>query len=348
MAGPRSGRRGAAHCLRERRRLDGCALDGTQRELAIRTAIGAGRSRLVQLVAVESLLLALAGGAPASHSPRSRCERSCRRLQLPCLAWTRSASTRRRSSSSPSPWSARSSPRSCRRSALRESIPATPQGVRPLDHARRTVDANPGVAGRRRGCTPRRCCSSSAGCSIASFIKVLHVDRGFTTTSVIAANIELRPRVIPMPLRARASSTPCSMAWDASRAVAVAGLSRGAPAGRPGNGRQLRSRRGGADGHAGGRKPRPGQRRVLAAIGLPLVRGRLLTPDDHSRPVAVISDRTARTLWPGRDALGRSFRRGRADIFQVVRVVADAKIPGSSGIRVSSATCLTDSAHEAG
>jgi hypothetical protein len=66
----------------------------------------------------------------------------------------------------------------------------------------------------------------------------------------------------------------------------------------------------------------------FAAIGLPLLRGRLLTPDDHSRPVAVISDRTARTLWPGQDALGRSFRRGRGDVFEVVGIVADAKIQG--------------------
>ena len=66
----------------------------------------------------------------------------------------------------------------------------------------------------------------------------------------------------------------------------------------------------------------------FAAIGLPLLRGRLLTPDDHARAVAVISDHTARTLWPGQDALGRSFRRGRGDVFQVVGVVADAKIQG--------------------
>jgi len=66
----------------------------------------------------------------------------------------------------------------------------------------------------------------------------------------------------------------------------------------------------------------------FAAVGLPLLRGRLLTSDDHARAVAVISDHTARTLWPGQDALGRSFRRGRGDIFQVVGVVADAKIQG--------------------
>ena len=64
------------------------------------------------------------------------------------------------------------------------------------------------------------------------------------------------------------------------------------------------------------------------AIGLPLLRGRLLTPDDRSRPVAVISEHTARTLWPGQDALGRSFRRGRGDLFQVVGVVANARIAG--------------------
>ena len=33
-------------------------------------------------------------------------------------------------------------------------------------------------------------------------------------------------------------------------------------------------------------------------------------------------------MWPGEDAIGRSFRRGRADVFQVVGIVANAKIQG--------------------
>jgi putative ABC transport system permease protein len=66
----------------------------------------------------------------------------------------------------------------------------------------------------------------------------------------------------------------------------------------------------------------------FAVLGVPLLRGRLLTPDDNARPVAVISDTTARTLWPGQDPIGRSFRRGRGDVFEVVGVVADAKIQG--------------------
>jgi putative ABC transport system permease protein len=64
-------------------------------------------------------------------------------------------------------------------------------------------------------------------------------------------------------------------------------------------------------------------------LGFPLVRGRLLTPDDHARKVAIISQRTADTIWPGQDAIGRSFMRGNRDnSWEVVGIVANARISG--------------------
>ena len=309
--------------------LMGARWTARQRELAIRTAIGAGRSRLVQLVAVESLLLALAGGAAglALASLSLRAILSTAPASVPRLDEVRLDTTSFFVIAAvtvvcalictlvPAWRAARIDPGD----TLKESaLSTTPAGrwtaIRAwLVSGEVALTAMLLVVG---------------GLLIASFIKVLHVDRGFTTTSVIAANIELPAARYPdAAARARFFDTLLD-GLGREPAVAVAGLSRSLP----------------LEGLATVDNFVPvGETQTVtpvvgshvqvsagyfAAIGLPLLRGRLLTPDDHSRPVAVISDRTARTLWPGQDPLGRSFRRGRADIFQVVGVVADAKIAG--------------------
>jgi predicted permease len=309
--------------------LMGARWTARQRELAIRTAIGAGRSRLVQLVAVESLLLAVAGGAAglALASLSLRAILSTAPASVPRLDEVRLDTTSFFVIAAvtvvcalictlvPAWRAARIDPGD----TLKESaLSTTPAGrwtaIRAwLVSGEVALTAMLLVVG---------------GLLIASFIKVLHVDRGFTTTSVIAANIELPAARYPdAPARARFFDTLLD-GLGRGPAVAVAGLSRSLP----------------LEGLATVDNFVPvGETQTVtpvvgshvqvsagyfAAIGLPLLRGRLLTPDDHSRPVAVISDRTARTLWPGQDPLGRSFRRGRADIFQIVGVVADAKIAG--------------------
>jgi putative ABC transport system permease protein len=49
-------------------------------------------------------------------------------------------------------------------------------------------------------------------------------------------------------------------------------------------------------------------------LGIPLRRGRLITTDDRAegQPVIVIAESTARTLWPGEDPIGRRVRIGPA------------------------------------
>ncbi len=65
----------------------------------------------------------------------------------------------------------------------------------------------------------------------------------------------------------------------------------------------------------------------FATIHLQLLSGRFFSESDWGRNVALISEKTAKTLWPGKDAVGRQFGRGdRSEKpFTVVGVVADAR-----------------------
>jgi len=50
-------------------------------------------------------------------------------------------------------------------------------------------------------------------------------------------------------------------------------------------------------------------------MGIPLVRGRVIEPNDRAleRPVAVVSERLAKTLWPQQEAIGRRLQLGTLD-----------------------------------
>jgi predicted permease len=62
-------------------------------------------------------------------------------------------------------------------------------------------------------------------------------------------------------------------------------------------------------------------------IHLPLVAGRFLQPGDEGKNYAVISELTARTLWPGRDPIGQQFHRGGQNetAFTIIGVAANAR-----------------------
>ncbi len=62
-------------------------------------------------------------------------------------------------------------------------------------------------------------------------------------------------------------------------------------------------------------------------IHLPLVAGRFLRPGDEGKNYVVISQFTARTLWPGRDPVGQQFHRGghSETTFTIIGVVANAR-----------------------
>jgi putative ABC transport system permease protein len=66
------------------------------------------------------------------------------------------------------------------------------------------------------------------------------------------------------------------------------------------------------------------------AMGIPLLKGRLLEPRDGTRAVALVSGRLAAKLWPGQDPLGKRFttgsRVGTVEVAGVVQDVHNAKL----------------------
>ena len=66
----------------------------------------------------------------------------------------------------------------------------------------------------------------------------------------------------------------------------------------------------------------------FATIHLQLTAGEFFSESDWGKNQAVISEKTAKTLWPGKDPIGRQFSRGDPATekpFTVVGVVADAR-----------------------
>jgi putative ABC transport system permease protein len=69
----------------------------------------------------------------------------------------------------------------------------------------------------------------------------------------------------------------------------------------------------------------------LESIHLPLVAGRTLSPSDEGKSFALVSELTARMLWPGKDPVGQEFTRGdpnrtKENSFTVIGVVKDARM----------------------
>ena len=64
-----------------------------------------------------------------------------------------------------------------------------------------------------------------------------------------------------------------------------------------------------------------------ATLKIPLRAGRDLQPADRDHPTNVlISEQTARTMWPQEDPLGKTFTTGDTTVYTVVGVIADARI----------------------
>ena len=66
----------------------------------------------------------------------------------------------------------------------------------------------------------------------------------------------------------------------------------------------------------------------FSAVGLRLTAGETFSESDWGKNLAVVSERTAKSLWPGKDPLGQQFSRGNPATekpFTVVGVVTDAR-----------------------
>lgn len=172
------------------------------------------------------------------------------------------------------------------------------------------------------------------GLLTASLMRLMSVDRGFDADQVVTARIDLPEKAYPgdkagpgAPLR-MAFYKRVLEAVDRLPGVKSAGLVSELP----------------LSGDAWGDMARPiGDTRpfmelpaehfrwispgYMESIHLRLVAGRTLEQSDEGKYVALVSESTAKTLWPGKHAVGQTFTRGGTTEkpFTVIGVVKDAR-----------------------
>jgi len=293
-----------------------------QHESAIRVALGAGRERLARLALIESLVVAVAGGL----------------FGLLLAQWGLRALVAIAPASLPRVSEVQLDARVFIAAALLTAFVGVFVGALPAIREARTDPGEALKAGSRnatmgRSTARRRAAFITAqvafttvllvgaGLFLASFIRVLHVDRGFQTDHVLAADVAI-------PYATYATQDRVSQFYDRaiSEVSAVPGVTGVAIA----NGLPLEgeiwvngvSRPDSPDHHvsANYRFVTPS---YFAVVGTPLRSGHAFTDTDRGRHVVVVSERVAKTLWPGESPVGKQLTVGWQKTAEVVGVVAD-------------------------
>jgi len=308
-----------------------------RREMAIRTAIGATRGRLVRQVLVESLVMSVIGGgvgiaaafwmlqmivatAPAELprvnevqiDPRVLTFAVCTTLLAGTLVGVLPA------------W----------RLGVLNPIDALKSGSISMTSARNT--------GRLRALlvafevSVSVMCLAAGGLLLHSFWRLLSVDGGFAADRVLTVDVSLPIQRYATPA---ARSTFIRTALEGIQrlpGVVAAGVSNKLPLTGEGGNAALWPERSTAAGVVSDvRLVSPD---FFRALGIPGRDGRLFTETDRERAVAVVSTVAGERLWPGEDPIGRQFHIGARTLpaIQVVGVVGD--VHGASLDRVPSPT----------
>jgi len=306
-----------------------------ERELAIRAALGASRWRLVRQALVESVILALAGGAAGAllaswsvhllvrAAPPEVPRIADIRLDLTVLAVTGLVSM--------AAGVLFGLPAALSRSG------AAIQGL----HAATTRTTAGVPAARLRGALVIAQMSLAivllvgAGLLVRSLQRLIAVDPGFDPANISAVTITLPDATYPDSLRRVAFYERLLERVRTMPGVQSAGIISWLPM-TPGNAATSLT-------VVGRPEPAPGQKPTAAirivdpgyfdAMRIPLRRGRSLVPSDRlgSVPVAVISDAMARKLWPGEDPIGRHVKvewwHEKVSV-EIVGVVGDSRHDG--------------------
>ena len=67
---------------------------------------------------------------------------------------------------------------------------------------------------------------------------------------------------------------------------------------------------------------------IFRMLGIPIIRGRDFTEEEvrAGAKVAIVTEATARNLWPGEDPIGKTLREGKNTDLQIVGIVRDAQV----------------------
>lgn len=285
------------------------------REFAIRSALGAGRGRLIRQLLVESLVLFLLGGA----------------LGLLVASWSLGAVNALGVGNLPRGFGVSLDARVFAFTLLSAlgtglafgALPAFSSTRGNAAEALKSAGAR-ATAGRRqlwlRGALAVTQVALSlmllatSGLLLRSFQRVQEVSPGFSTDHALTAALSLPASRYPTPEKRAAFAAQLTERLAAIPGVTAAGLTSALPfaGGNPQGGYQIE----GYDPGPGKPNPNGMIRQVSAgyfkALGIPLLRGRLIEPADTlGRENVVVIDRyLAERYWPGQDPIGKHVSRG--------------------------------------
>ncbi len=300
-----------------------------QREMAVRSALGASAWRMIRQVLTESLALAVAGGlagialayaavrafiasAPVDIPRLDEVHLDSRAL---LFALAVSMVSGLLFGLVPSWRAARSSPQD----ALRTGGRTTTQGRQRLRLAEILVGTEVALSAALL---------IVAGLLVGSFIRLLGVDQGFHADNVLTATLNLPTpkysgskkrsdffdRLLPAVQR-----LPGVEAAAVNSALPLEGQTWVGMISREDDHRPMFQRP-----TANFRFISPG---YFRAMGIPIIRGRDYVEADRTRNVVIVSESTAAKIWPGTQALGKRMRDNddSAPFQEVIGVVADTR-----------------------
>ncbi len=309
------------------------------REMAVRTALGASRARLVRQLLTESVLLGLAGGA----------------LGVVVAVWGTGILTALVPANLPLTGRVAISGPVLGFAALVSLVTALLFGAAPsLEASHQNVadglkeGGRSGTVGRRQ----RRWLSSfvmaqfalalvlliSAGLLLGSFVRLLRTDPGFQPQHLVSLSTSLPAQAYPRAAGIRAFYERLLERAQGLPGVKFAAISSALPL-------QIHERRvftGEGLNQRGNDDVT--QAWVLGdyfkALGIPLEKGRLFTPDDRkgSEPVILINEAMAQRYWPHQDPIGQRVKWGIAQSSErwmtIVGVVGNVKQGGLSAATI--------------
>jgi putative ABC transport system permease protein len=302
---------------------------GRRRELAVRTALGAGAGRLVRQMLAESLLLAAVGGALGmavayggiraitAYAPLDLPRMDEIRPDLRLLAFNMAISIGAGLLFGLLPaWRfSKADPQEALQAGSRGST-----GSRASGRVRNVLVAlEVGLSA---------VCLIAGGLLLRSFVNLLHVDKGFETERIVTTDLTLPySRYADRAAEAEFERKLLEKA-AAIPGVTSAGVSNQLPLAGEGNNNVIMPE--GANLSMMDR-PLADYREVnpdyFRTMGIRLLGGRYFDEHDRAKPVVVISAMTAARLWPGKSAVGKRLIQGGGHLgpIEVVGVVADIR-----------------------